>query len=162
MIEPFLFLECIVDVVGDKRVHHVVLVVAVAIVCAIDGFALALWGRLGLGDKLVEEPNCGSDEGRFGVGDAGIGRGIDKLGEVMEQTPKGRAVDEDLKDSIRKTHVSGVDETARTDFHDGLGGWTGCEEGQQLGFFDRGNGWYGGGCGDGETDDGRCGEGIGF
>ena len=58
MIKPFLFLECIVDVVGDKRVHHVVLVVTVAIVCTINSFALALWDLLGLGDKLIEEPDC--------------------------------------------------------------------------------------------------------
>lgn len=154
MIEAFLFLECIVDVGGDKRVHQVV-VVAIA-VCAVDGFALAFWSWPCLGHKLVEEPDCRTDEGRFGVGHVAI----EELGEVVEQAVKGGAVYEDLQDCIRKAHVSRVDETARTDFHEGLGGWAGCEEGQQLGFFARGD--DGGGCGDGEADDGRGGEGIGF
>jgi hypothetical protein len=152
VIEAFLFLECIVDVGGDKRVHEV-LVVAVA---TVDGFALAFWSWPCLGHELVEEPDCRSDEGRFGVGHVGI-----ELGQVMEQAIKGGAVDEDLKDRVRKAHVSRVDEAAGTDFHDGLAGGTGREEGQQLGFFARGDGGDGG-CRDGEADDGGGGEGVGF
>lgn len=140
VIKLFLFLECIVDVVGDERVHQIVLVVAIAIVCTIDGFALSLWGWFHLGNKLLEEPDGGNDEGRFAVGDVATGRGIEVLAEVGEQPPKGRAVNEHLKDCICKTHVSRVDETARTDLHDGQGGWTGCKEGQELGFFARRNG----------------------
>lgn len=137
MIEPFLFLECIVNVAGDKRVHQIVLVVAVA---TIDGFALSLWSWSGLGNKLLEEPDGCHDEGRFAVGHVASGRGIEVLAEVKEQPPKGRAVYEHLKDCICKTHVSSVDETARTDLHGGVVGWGGCKEGQQLGFFARRNG----------------------
>jgi hypothetical protein len=128
VIEPFLFLESVVDVGGNQRVREVVLVVAIAI-CTIDAFSLALWSRFHLGNKFFEELDRRHDEGRFAVA---IGRGIEELAEVMEQPPKGRAVHKDLKDSIRKTHVSSIDETARTDFDGRLTRRSGCEEGQQL------------------------------
>ena len=139
MIEPFFFLESVVDVGGDKRVYQIVLVVAIAI-GTIDGFTLAFWSRLGLWNKFFEEPDGRHDEGRFAVGHVGIGGGIEELAEVVEQPPKGGTVNEDLEDSIRKTHVSSVDKTAGTDFDGGLTGRTGSEKGQQLGFFARGDG----------------------
>lgn len=166
MIEPFLFLECIVDVSRNERVHQVVLLLNIAHACTIDAFAFALWSWLGLGNKLLEKPNRRNQEGRFAVGHVAIGRCIEKLAQLMEQSPKGRAVEKYLKDCIRKTHVASVDEAARTNFHHGLAGWARCKKREQLVFFARGNGWNGrrreSGCRDGDTNDGRSREGIGF
>lgn len=125
MIKPFLFLECVVDIGGDKRVHYVV-ILAIAIECTIDTFALALGNWFRLGNKLFEEPNRGHDKGCFAVGHVVVGRGIKELVQLVEQPPKRWAVYEHLKDCIGKTHIAGVDETARTNFHGRLARYTGC------------------------------------
>lgn len=78
MIETFLFLECIVNVGGDEIVHEVVFLVAIAVDWTIDSFALALWRRFCLWNKLLEESDGCIDEGRLAVGDVAIGRAIEE------------------------------------------------------------------------------------
>lgn len=128
MIKTFLLLECVVDVRRDKRVHTVFLI-AIAVDWTVDAFTLALWNRFCLGNELLEESDRRIDEGCLAVGDVPIDRAVEEFAQVMEQPPKRRTINEHLQDSICKTHVSSVDETARTNFHSRLGGWSRCQEG---------------------------------
>lgn len=137
MIKSFLFLECIVDTGGDKRVYQVVFLVTIAVGCTIDSFTLSLWSWFCLGNKFLEEPDRRIDKRRLAVGDVAITGDIEVLAQLMEQPPERWTIDEHLKDCVCETHVSSVDKTAGMDFHDGLLGRAGCQEGQQLGFFAR-------------------------